>query len=165
MSAMATARPARPSVGASSGAAALRRPRRTFRKSLRRAGWHLLVALVALVVAVLAGIIPYDTWRHQQSDLSSAKRRLVTLDREVARLEAQKKLLGSDAEVARLARQELGLAPKDAEIYAIPNLRSGDDTLSGDATPEVPTKPLGAESARADRSTASALWDAITFWS
>ncbi len=134
------------------------------RWGLKRALGHLLIAGVALVVAALVGVVPYDTWRNQDNDLRHATNRYTAVSKDNAELLRQKKLLETDAEVARIARQELGLAPAGAEVYAIPDLRPGDATLTGDATLPVPARPTPQETGRRDRSTLSKLWDTISFW-
>lgn len=117
-----------------------------------------------MVVAALAGVLPYDTWRNQHNDLRHASSRYSAVSKENGELLRQKKLLETDAEVARIARQELGLAPAGAEVYAIPDLRPGDATLTGDAALPVPARPTPQETGRRDRSTLSKLWDTISFW-
>ena len=134
------------------------------RWGLKRALGHLVIAGVALVVAALVGVLPYDTWRNQDNDLRHASSRYSAVSKENGELLRQKKLLETDAEVARIARQELGLAPAGAEVYAIPDLRPGDATLTGDAALPVPAKPTPQETGRRDRSTLSKLWDTISFW-
>ena len=134
------------------------------RWGLKRTFGHLLIAGVALVVAALVGVLPYDTWRNQDNDLRHAGSRYSAVSTQNAELRRQKKLLETDAEVARIARQELGLAPAGAEVYAIPDLRPGDATLTGDAALPVPAPPTPQETGRTDRSTLSKLWDTISFW-
>ena len=131
---------------------------------MSRAARHAGLAGLALVVAALVGVLPYDTWRNQQRDLSGARSRLIVLSKDNAQLTRQKHLLETDVEVARIARQELGLAPAGADVYAIPNLRPGDATLTGDAALPAPARPVPPESARRDRSTLSRLIDAVEFW-
>ena len=130
----------------------------------RRAVRHLTFAGVALVVAGLVGVLPYDTWRNQSNDLHTAGARLTALSKENTELQRQQRLLETDAEVSRIARQELGLAPAGADVYAIPDLRPGDATLTGDAALPVPARPAPQEPARRDRSTLANMWDAISFW-
>ena len=79
----------------------------------RRAVRHLTFAGVALVVAGLVGVLPYDTWRNQSNDLHTAGTRLTALAKENTELQRQQRLLETDAEVSRIARQELGLAMAD----------------------------------------------------
>jgi cell division protein FtsB len=142
---------ARPSVGAS------------VRQLLTRPVRHVLLALIVVVIGGAAGVLPFGTRSIQDEAYSQSLERLEQLQRENESLTEQRDLLNTDEEVARIAREEFGLAPNDATIYAIPELRpdNGDrdrtGALAGSApAPEAQVAPK--------RGMADKVIDFLVFW-
>jgi cell division protein FtsB len=122
---------------------------------------HVALAASFLVIGGLVGVLPFATRAIQNDNFQLSSDRLAKLEAENAALEAQRDLLKSDEEVARIAREEFGLAPQDATIYAIPELRpeNGDrdrSATSGGAT--VTTSPAPKQGI------GSKIVDFVVFW-
>jgi cell division protein FtsB len=137
-----------------------RAQRMSIRRALTRPVRHLLLAAIVVVIGGLVGVLPFATRSLQDETYAQSRERLSQLERENAALTSQRDLLKTDEEVARLAREEFGLAPTDATVYAIPGLRPDNEdrdrtggAVIAETPPEAPKRGLG------DR-----VVDFIVFW-
>jgi cell division protein FtsB len=122
---------------------------------------HVALAASFVLIGGLVGVLPFATRAIQNDNFAVSQDRLIQLQAENKALEAQRDLLQSDEEVARIAREEFGLAPEDATVYAIPELRpeNGDRDRSA-ATGE----PVAAAKPAPKQGLGSKIVDFVVFW-
>ncbi len=123
---------------------------------------HLFLAAAFVMVGGLVGVLPFATRAIQADNYTLSADRLSKLEAENAALTDQRDLLQSDEEVARIAREEFGLAPHDATVYAIPELRPENGDRDRSAT-VVPDPELTAEPAP-QQGVGSKILDVLVFW-
>jgi cell division protein FtsB len=122
---------------------------------LRRAAWPVL-ASVAFVGVLFAGVFPTRTYLAQRASISHAERQLDVLGEQNAELQARAQKLQTDAEIERLARERYNLVKPGEEAYAVlPPPSSGSTTTT---TP--PTQAAHREDD--DRNLLQKAWDGIT---
>jgi cell division protein FtsB len=121
---------------------------------------HIVLAGCFVMVGGLVGVLPFATRSIQNDNFELSRDRLATLQAENAALEAQRDLLQSDEEVARIAREEFGLAPEDATIYAIPELRPE----NGDRDRSAASGSVSATEPAPEQSLGSKIVDFVVFW-
>jgi cell division protein FtsB len=122
---------------------------------LRRAAWPVL-ASVALVGILFAGVFPTRTYLAQRASISHAEKQLEVLGEQNAELEARAEKLRTDAEIERWARERYNLVKPGEVAYAVLPPPS-----SGSTTTTVP--PTQAEHSEGDdRNVAQKAWDAVT---
>jgi cell division protein FtsB len=125
---------------------------------------HLGLAAALVILGGLVGVLPFGTRAAQNETFVLSKARLAQLKQENAALTAQRDLLQTDQEVARIAREEFGLAPQDATVYAIPDLRSDNADRAGIGvnqpvpTTVVPVSPVPKQGF------GSRVIDVLVFW-
>lgn len=107
-----------------------------------------IVAVVALAVAVLAGlaVLPARTWWTQRQNMNDARAELMRVEAEVADLQAHLDLLQTDAEVERLARRDFDLVFPGEESYRLvpptpPSTPPSDPPVASPSTPAAPAQP------------------------
>ena len=154
-------------AGPASGAPAIEKPgagrpraqRMSIRRALSRPVRHLLLAGIVVIIGGLVGVLPFATRSLQDETYAQSSERFSQLQRENAALTSQRDLLKTDEEVARLAREEFGLAPNDATVYAIPELRpdNGDRDRTGGSITEAPSQAP-------KRGLGNRVIDFIVFW-
>jgi cell division protein FtsB len=123
-----------------------------------RAVKHLLGAAILLVTLGVANILPMRERASLRNSVVQAQERLAVLEDENKQLTTQEQLLRSDAEVERIAREEFGLAPVDADVFSLPNLRPDNAErlreFSAVITVEVAPK----------RTALAKVMDTVVFW-
>jgi cell division protein FtsB len=122
---------------------------------LRRAAWPVL-ASVAVVGVLFAGVFPTRTYLAQRASISHAEKQIEVLGKQNDELEARAEKLRTDAEIERLARENYNLVKPGEEAYALlPPPSSGSTTTTVPATQ--------AEHREGDdRNFAEKAWDGIT---
>jgi hypothetical protein len=115
-----------------------------------------------VLVGGLVGLLPFQTRAAQNDTFVESQARLEKLQQENKVLTAQRDLLETDEEVARIAREEFGLAPNDATVYAIPDLRpeNGDRARGSSVATPQPEPPATAPK----RGLGSRLMNFLVFW-
>ena len=139
-----------------------RAQRMSIQRGLTRPVRHLLLAFVVVIIGGLVGVLPFATRALQDDTYAQSAERLAQLERENAALSAQRDLLKTDEEVARIAREEFGLAPNDATIYAIPELRP--DNEDRDRTGGVGSATSGEQEPLPQRGLGNRIVDFVVFW-
>jgi cell division protein FtsB len=122
---------------------------------LRRAAWPVL-ASVALVGILFAGVFPTRTYLAQRASISHAEKQLDVLGAQNADLAARAKKLQTDAEIERLARERYNLVKPGEESYAVLPPPSGSTTTT------VPATQAAHAAKRDDRNVLEKAWDGIT---
>ncbi len=89
----------------------------------RRASKHLGAAVVLVIGASLTQLLPWGARANNAGALRESNARLSVVERNNAALTKERADLMSDSEIRRLAREEFGLAPTGADVYAVANLR------------------------------------------
>ena len=125
--------------------------------TFRRLLWPIVG--VALVVFLVAGVLPTRTYLHQREEIASAEEKLAVLTAENGKLDDRVEQLHTDTEIERLAREQYNLVRPGEEAYAI---------LPGPADPEPeeeapPPVALRAEESEEPTIVEEAL-DVLTFW-
>jgi cell division protein FtsB len=128
------------------------------RGRLPRPVWHLALALVLVIVGGLVGLLPFATRSAQNQTYRDASARLATLQIENSALAEERDLLQTDEEVARIAREEFGLAPEGADVYAIPDLRPGNEDRERGVDQAAPAVAVP------ERSAVDKIIDTLVFW-
>ncbi len=134
----------------------------SLRRGLTRPVRHLLLAFVVVIIGGLVGVLPFATRALQDDTYAQSAERLAQLEKENAALTAQRDLLQTDEEVARIAREEFGLAPNDATIYAIPELRP--DNTDRDRTGAAASSAAAEQVPAPKRGLGNRIVDFIVFW-
>ncbi len=143
------------------GSSRPRAQRMSIRRGLTRPVRHVLLAFVVVIIGGLVGVLPFATRALQDDTYAQSAERLALLERENAALTTQRDLLKTDEEVARIAREEFGLAPNDATIYAIPELRP--DNEDRDRTGAVSATSADGSPAP-KRGLGNRIVDFVVFW-
>jgi hypothetical protein len=115
-----------------------------------------VLASVAVVGVLFAGVFPTRTYLAQRASISHAEKQLEVLGEQNKELEARAKELQTDAKIEELARSRYNLVKPGEEAYAVlPPPSSGSTTTTVPATQ--------AEHREGDdRNFAEKAWDGIT---
>ena len=124
-------------------------------KGVRRAVWP-FVGSVALVAALLLGVLPTRSWLDQRDRIQAEEAKLQVLTRENRRLASRVQELHTDAEIERLAREQYNLVRPGEEAYAIL-------PAPGSAEP-APKKSRAAPTSDKEPSLLARIGDTLTFW-
>ena len=124
-------------------------------KGVRRAVWP-FVGSVALVAALLLGVLPTRSWLDQRDRIQAEEAKLQVLTRENQRLASRVQELHTDAEIERLAREQYNLVRPGEEAYAIL-------PAPGSAEP-APKKSRAEPTSDKEPSLLARIGDTLTFW-